>query len=60
MTSDDCRNGPVFDYGDEPPQTVASLVEIHEDRRVVHIVTGTPSAVVAEWKRLAAEDRKPS
>jgi hypothetical protein len=49
-----------IDYGSEPPKTVAVLVEIHEGNRVVHIVTGTPSAVVAEWERLAAEDRKPS
>lgn len=49
-----------IDYGSEPSRSVATIVGMSEDRRVVHIVTGTPSAVVAEWKRLAAEDRKPS
>lgn len=61
MAADEGRGHYIgIDYGREPSHTVACLVEIREDRRVVHIVAGTPSAVVAEWKRLADEDRKPS
>lgn len=59
---DRCRNGRVlfgFDLGTGPSVTVVSMFR-EVGRQLVHVVTGTPAQVVAEWGRLAEEEGRPT